>query len=304
MARRSDHGVLTFIARRLESTHILVVIALREGFDIPLLSAHLPEIHVGPLSEAASRELLDSVASDLDHQSRRLILDESLGNPLALLEAPRAVRRPGTDGREGPVGSLRLSERLERTFSAQAAGLPRRTQAALLFAALDQELSISDVRALHRTDIDEEATTDVLEPALGRPGIDRWLHRSVSPSSSARRWNSRRPLHSAEGAPPLAEVVADPDRRAWHRAKSVLGADEGAAKDLETVAARAQDRGATPTALNALELAASLTPAESDRARRLLAAAELHFSWATGRLLAGSWALPPPCSSRPTTLPG
>jgi hypothetical protein len=166
VARRSDHGVLSFIARRLESTHILVVIALREGFDIPLLSTHLPEIHVGPLSEAASRELLDSVASDLDHQTRRLILDESLGNPLALLELPQAVRRQGTDGREGPVGSLRLSERLERTFSAQAAGLPRRTQAALLFAALDQELSISDVLGATRTDIDEEATTDVLEPAL------------------------------------------------------------------------------------------------------------------------------------------
>jgi DNA-binding CsgD family transcriptional regulator len=87
----------------------------------------------------------------------------------------------------------------------------------------------------------------------------------------------------------LAEVVADPDRRAWHRAKSVLGADEGAAEDLEAVAARAQDRGATATALGALEFAASLTPEESDRARRLLAAAELAFQLgdrpAVGRLL-------------------
>jgi len=87
----------------------------------------------------------------------------------------------------------------------------------------------------------------------------------------------------------LAEVTADPDRRAWHRAKSVLGADEGAARDLEAVAARAQDRGATSTALGALELAASLTPAESARARRLLAAAEVAFQLgdrpAVGRLL-------------------
>ena len=74
------------------------------------------------------------------------------------------------------MGSLRLSERLERTFSAQAAGLPRRTQAALLFAALDQELSISDVRGATCTDIDEEATT-VLEPAL-----EAGLARSLAPS--------------------------------------------------------------------------------------------------------------------------
>ncbi len=140
-------GVLTFIARRVEATHILVVIALREEFETPLLSAHLPEIRVGPLSPAASKELLDTAASDLDHRTRRLILDESLGNPLALLELPRAVRRQGIDKREGDPGSLPLSERLERTFAAQATRLPRHTQAALLFAALDQEPSIGDVLA-------------------------------------------------------------------------------------------------------------------------------------------------------------
>lgn len=138
-------AVLTFIARRLESTQILLVIALREGFRSPVQSAHLSEIQVGPLSEAASRELLDSVAPDLDHQTRRLILDESLGNPLALLELPRAFRRQGTDGREGALRSLPLTERLERTFSAQAAQLPRHTQAALLLAALDKEPSLGDV---------------------------------------------------------------------------------------------------------------------------------------------------------------
>jgi predicted ATPase len=159
-------SVLTFIARRLEATHILLVIALREGYQTPVLAAHLPEIHVGPLSEAASRELLGSVAPELDHQTRRLILDESLGNPLALLELPRALSRQGTDGREGALRSLPLTERLERTFSAQAARLPSHTQAALLFAALDKEPSVSDVLGATRRQIDAEVTVDVLEPAL------------------------------------------------------------------------------------------------------------------------------------------
>jgi DNA-binding CsgD family transcriptional regulator/tetratricopeptide (TPR) repeat protein len=284
-------SVLTFIARRLESTHILLVMALREGFQTPVLSAHLPEIHVGPLSEAASRELLGSVAPELDHQTRRLILDESLGNPLALLELPRALRRQGTDGREGALRSLPLTERLERTFSDQAARLPRHTQAALLFAALDKEPSVGDVLGATSRHLDAEVTVDVLEPALDgglisiAGSIVRFRHPLIrsaldQSATAAQRRNS----HLL-----LAEAVSDPDRRAWHRAKSVLGADEGAAKDLEAVAARAQDRGATPTALGALELAAALTPEESHRVRRLLAAAELAFQLgdrpAVGRLL-------------------
>ncbi len=272
-------SVLTFIARRLESTHILLVVALREGFQSPVLSAHVPEIHVGPLSEAASRELLGAVAPELDHQTRRLVLEEALGNPLALLELPRAFRHQGTDGREGALRSLPLTERLERTFSAQAARLPTHTQTALLFAALDKDPSVSDVLAATRKQVDAEVMVDVLEPAIEQRLIAiagsmvRFRHpliRSALDQSATAA--QRRNAHLL-----LAEVVADPDRRAWHRAKSVLGADEGAAKDLEAVAARAQDRGATSTALGALELAASLTPEESPRARRLLAAAELAF---------------------------
>jgi DNA-binding CsgD family transcriptional regulator/RecA/RadA recombinase len=284
-------SVLTFIARRLESTRILLVIALRGGFQSPVLSAHVPEIHMAPLSEAASRELLTAVAPELDNQTRRLILEEALGNPLALLELPRAFRQEGTDGREGALRSLPLTERLERTFSAQAARLPTNTQTALLFATLDKEPTVSDVLAATRKQVDAEVTMDVLEPALEdgliaiAGSVVRFRHpliRSALEQSATAA--QRRNAHLL-----LVEVVTDPDRRAWHRAKSVLGQDEGAAGDLEAVAARAQDRGATSTALGALELAASLTPDESARARRLLAAAELAFQLgdrpAVGRLL-------------------
>ena len=284
-------SVLTFVARRLESTHTLLIIALREGFETPFLSAQLPQIQVRPLSDAASRELLDAVAADLDHQTRRLILEESLGNPLALLELPRAFRQQGTDGREGALRSLALTERLERTFSAQAARLPRHTQAALVFAALDKDPSVSDVLAATSRQVDAEITVDVLQPALDLGLISiagsmvRFRHPLIrSALDQAATAAQRRNVHLV-----LAEVVADLDRRGWHRAKSVLGVDEGAAADLDAIADRAQDRGATGTAVGALELAASLTPEGTDRARRLLTAAELAFQLgdrpAVGRLL-------------------
>jgi len=272
-------SVLSFVARRLESTHILLVIGLRENLQTALRSPQLHEIHVEPLSDTASADLLVSVAPDLDIQTRRLILDEALGNPLALLELPRGLRLQGTDGREGALRSIPLTDRLERTFSAQAGQLPRLTQAALLLIALDRDPTVSDVLGATRKQVGENVTVDVLQPAVDEGLISvagstvRFRHPLMrSALDQAATAGQRRNAHLA-----LAEVIADPDRRAWHRAKAVLGEDEGAAADLEITAGRAQDRGAPATALGALELAASLTPHGPDRARRLLAAAELAF---------------------------
>jgi len=284
-------AVLSFVARRLESTHILLVIGLRETFQTALRSPQLPEIHVEPLSDTASADLLVSVAPDLDIQTRRLILDEALGNPLALIELPRALRLQGTDGREGALRSIPLTDRLERTFSAQAGQLPRLTQAALLCIALDKDPTVGDVLGATGRQMGEEVTIDVLQPAVDAGLISvagstvRYRHPLMrSALDQAATAGQRRSAHLA-----FAEVIGDPDRRAWHRAKAVLGEDEGAAADLEIAAGRAQDRGAPATALGGLELAASLTPHGPDRARRLLAAAELAFQLgdppAVGRLL-------------------
>src|SRR5882672_4070587 len=264
-------SVLSFVARRLESTHILLISGLRETFQSPIRPRQLPEIHVEPLSDTASVDLLVSVAPDLDLQTRRLILDEALGNPLALLELPRAFRLQGTDGREGALRSTPLTDRLERTFSAQAGQLPKLTQTALLLIALDTDPTVSEVLDATRKQSGEEVTVDVLQPALdaglisvagSTVGYRHPLMRSALDQAATA--GQRRNAHLA-----FAEVVADPD--------------------LEITAGRAKDRGAPATALGALELAASLTPHGPDRARRLLAAAELAFQLgdppAVGRLL-------------------
>ncbi|HYS98603.1 MAG TPA: AAA family ATPase, partial [Candidatus Dormibacteraeota bacterium] len=159
-------SVLSFVARRLESTHILLISGLRQTSQTASRSRQLPELHVEPLSDTASADLLVSVAPDLDVQTRRLILDEALGNPMALLELPRAFRLQGTDGREGALRSIPLTDRLERTFSAQAGQLPRLTQAALLLIALDKDPTVSDVLGATRKQVGEEVTVDVLQPAL------------------------------------------------------------------------------------------------------------------------------------------
>ncbi len=103
-------AVLTFVARRLESTSILLLVGLRERFDSPLRSAGLTEINVGPLDDAAATELLDSIAPNLGPDVYRRILEQAMGYPLALVELPRALTEQSVQGVHSPLGTLPLTE--------------------------------------------------------------------------------------------------------------------------------------------------------------------------------------------------
>src|SRR5258708_3142231 len=61
-------SLLTFVPRRPQPTHILLIACLRETFKTALRSGQLPQIHVEPLSATAPTALLPSVAPTPDLQ--------------------------------------------------------------------------------------------------------------------------------------------------------------------------------------------------------------------------------------------
>jgi ATP/maltotriose-dependent transcriptional regulator MalT len=81
--------------------------------------------------------------------------------------------------------------------------------------------------------------------------------------------------------------VAEPDRRAFHRAAAALGPDESVALDLEDMAMRVQRRGAVLEAATSLGRAGQLSEDRGARARRLLKAAELAFEVGRADLVQG-----------------
>ena len=95
---RPTADMLAFLGRRLESDPVILVAAIREGYDSPLLQAGLPELRIERLPDQAARELLNTRFPDLAPAVLDRLLDEAEGNPLALLELPAALG-PADTGR-------------------------------------------------------------------------------------------------------------------------------------------------------------------------------------------------------------
>jgi len=124
---------LGVVARRLLGEPVALVVAAREpGMEF----RGLPELLVGGLDEADARDLLGTVISrPLDEQVRMRFIAETRGNPLALLELPRALTPADLDGGLEVGAAPGLLGRLEETFRRRLEALPQATQRLLLVAA-------------------------------------------------------------------------------------------------------------------------------------------------------------------------
>jgi DNA-binding CsgD family transcriptional regulator len=268
---RASAQVLAFVARRLAAEPIGLVFSARiPGDEL----AGLPELAVEGLREEDARALLDSVLTGpLDERVRDLIVAETRGNPLALLELVRGVPPADLAGGFGLSGAAPVSGRVEETFRRRVDALPAGTRRLLQLAAADP---VGDPvlvwQAAGRLGIGTEAATSAdaglvefgARVRFRHPLVRSAAYRSASPQE-------RQDVHRA-----LAEVTdpdTDPDRRAWHRAQATAGPDEQVAAELERSAGRALARGGLAAAAAFLERAATLTPEPGRRAQRLLAAA-------------------------------
>jgi DNA-binding CsgD family transcriptional regulator len=265
---------LGFAARRLAADPVGLVFAARvPGAEL----AGLPELSVEGLTEGDARALLDSaLTGPLDALVRDQIVAEARGNPLALLELPRAMTPGELAGGFGLPGQVSLTGRIEDSFRRRLDTLTAPTRQLLLLAAADQSGDRALVwRAAERLGLDvQEAAHPAVAAGLAEFGKRvRFRHplvRAVAYRSAS--FADQRKMHRV-----LAEVTdpaADPDRRAWHRAQATDGPDEEVAAELERSADRAQARGGLAAAAAFLVRAVRLTADPARLVERTLAAAQ------------------------------
>lgn len=121
---RASAQVLGFVARRLVAESVGMVFAAR----VPSRHiAGLPELTVVGLQNADACALLDAeLTGPLDISVRDLILAETRGNPLALLELSRGLRPEQLAGGFGLLGAAQPSERVEESFRRRMKGFQSR----------------------------------------------------------------------------------------------------------------------------------------------------------------------------------
>ena len=269
---RASARALAFVARRLLAEKIALLFAAR---DVGEAFAGLPEVHVEGLNARDARTLLESVLpARLDAPILERLIVEARGNPLALLEMPRGLTPAQMAGGFGVPTALPLSSQIEENFMRRLGNLPGDARRLLLLAAADPVGDPALVwRAARQLGIPEQAAEIVQSEGLlaldARVAFRHPLVRSAVYRASAP--HDRREVHQA-----LAEATdpqVDPDRRAWHRAQATSIPNEEVAAELEHSAARAQARGGVAAAAAFLERASALTPKESRRSGRALAAA-------------------------------
>ncbi|MEV6495825.1 AAA family ATPase, partial [Actinoplanes sp. NPDC051633] len=214
---QASADVLLFVARRLEFEPVVLLAALRDGFDGPFSGSGLPELALPRLDRPSAELLVDTRTPGLRPEVRERVLSEAAGNPLALVELPTVL---DAGHPLPPAAVLPLSARLEDAFAARTTGLPAATQAVLLAAAVNDGDTLSETLAAATIVAGSPCTVDDVEPAVAARLVEvdaehlRFLHPLMRSAIHQRAGLGRR--HRTHAA--LARVVTHDDRRTWHRA--------------------------------------------------------------------------------------
>ncbi len=277
-------AALAYATRRVRDERVGVLLARRSGLESDLrdeLRRSIPDdrfavVDVCPLDARALHEV---VREHLDVTLPRPLLAEvhqaSGGNAFYALEIVRTLQRDDVSVEAGQP--LPVPESLYELVHARLLALPSESRDFLLAAAAHAHPTLAIAEEVSGIDC-----TTGLTPALEARivELDRERIRFTHPLLAAGAYEIADPLRRRDTHRRLAEVLTDPEARAWQLAACVDGADAGVAANLEEAAERARARGAPRPAALLLERAAELTPtgSEADARRRTVAAVYAHHA--------------------------
>ena len=267
---------LLFVARRLGTEAVVLLFAARADDVNAFYAPDVPSLDVPGLAAHDAATLVArggdvTVAADV----RDYLIEQTGGNPLALLELTSALSTDQLRGRE-PIEHLPVTGGIERVFLRRVRELPQASRRLLLVAAADDMGELTTVlRAAGPAGNSREALSAAEQAGLVLVSGARLEFRHPVVRSAVYGGATSEERRAAHNALAAALPKDETDRRAWHRAASAVEPDEEIAAELAATATRAARRGGFAAASLALERAAQLTAgSETKRASRLVEAAQ------------------------------
>lgn len=275
-------SAVTFVARRLTAERVAMVFTVRDGEAHRIDTAGINEVRLNRLDETASRDLLASRFPEIDSAVAHRLFENTLGNPLALVETARGLSEQQLQGSIGLPDQIPAIGSLSDAFLSRARGLSEAAQRLLLVIAIDDTGNLRTVlESAGRLDIPPEVLDEIEATLL--VDIEDTLVRFHHPlMRSAILYGSSRPERrdAQRALAATYRAAGDLERAASQLATATEGVDETVAAELEEAAIPARRRGGFEAASQALEHSAALTPDPARRSQRLLVAAE--DAWTAG----------------------
>ena len=270
-----DHDsttAISFVARRLHAERVAMLLAVRETPGQRVGFERLPRLQLKALSASDARALVASASGGfVDDAVAELIVAAAGGNPLALVELPKALTAEQLRGAALLPDPLPIGPELSSVFTARLSALSPAAQTGLLLVAAEQSGEVPLFRRAASTlalDWDEVATeaegSGLVTFAPAVTFRHPLVRSGVYYGASAER---RRLVHAAVAG--ALETTDEVDRRAWHLGAAAMEADEQVASALEASAERARRRGSPTLAADYLRRAAELTPSPRRATARL-----------------------------------
>ncbi len=275
-------AALAYAARRLRDERVGMLLARRSGLESVLLDElrrslgeRFIDLGVGPLdSPALHRAIQDHLGVTLPRPLLGEVRQASGGNPFFALEIVRMLKRSDVSIEAGQP--IPVPDSLHDIVHGRLLALPPESRDFLLAASMHAHPTLSITETASGV-----TAADGLVPALEARIVEmdgqriRFTHPLLAAGSyEIADAHRRRQIHAR-----LADVLEDPEARAWQLAASVDRPDEDVAAALENAAHTARGRGAPRPAALLLDRAEELTPTDrpGDRVRRGVEAAFLHF---------------------------
>ena len=273
---RPSIDAIAELARLAEGLPLVVVAVTRTGCLDQSAGAYESILQLGALSDGDARLVLERNAQHLSYVQREQLVRRAAGNPLALVELPKAIGSRAEAASDLLLQRMPQTNMLRRSFAQGLHDLSPAARDAVLIAAAEDETAVHELvaatGALAGHDVGLEIFDEVVSAGLlygddMRLQFRHQIVRSVvlQEESMTRRQQARRAI---------ADVVGDGPRRVWHEAQSVPVPHEQLGDQLEQIHRLTLERGTT-AAIAVLERAAQLSTDPDKRARRWLRAADL-----------------------------